>query len=69
LTALAGGRCAHQERQVLGHPMCRPGSILGHVEEVAKVGDEHAGDGIAGGRIPGRSRATVKPCPEAITMH
>ena len=53
LTAIAGGRSAHDQRQVLGHPTRRPGSSLGHVEEVAKVGDEHVGDGIADGRMRG----------------
>jgi hypothetical protein len=34
------------EREVLGHPLCGPRRILGDVEEVAKVGDEHLIDRI-----------------------
>jgi len=30
---------------VLTHPPGRPGGIVGHVQEVAKIGDEHLPEG------------------------
>ena len=41
LPTLAGCRRAHDQREVLGHAAGGPGDILGQVEEVSKVRDEH----------------------------
>lgn len=38
---LTSCRRAHDQREVLGHAAGGNGDILGHVEEVSKVRDEH----------------------------
>ena len=39
---LTSSRGPHDQREVLGHAAGGPGDVLGHVEEVSKVRDEHA---------------------------